>query len=247
MGRRFAQLGADPHQPLDVGDDLVVLQADARRLEDLFARRVHADVDGVEPGLDHPASDLLGDERAVADHPDFLDAFLLGVADFLDELPVDERLPVVVDAHVGDAERCALVDDLAEEVERHDALPAMHLVARAEHALGVADVGALDLDDLREPGRAVAAGREQQPPDGFACRRSNDSAAWRARVRTLGPEGMLELLLAEVLDHARENLVELDGRRVADERLDLGNIRDPSRHVLEAGFVRLIVGDPDNL
>ena len=82
---------------------------------------------------------------------------------------------------------------------------------------------------------------------GFACRRSSDSAAWRARVLTLGPEGMLELLLAEVLDHARENLVELDGRRVADEGLDLGNIRDAPRHVLEAGFVRLIVGDPDNL
>ena len=99
-----------------------------------------------------PARDLLGDERAVADHADFLDALLLRVADLLDELPIDERLAVVVHAHVRDAELDALVDDLREQLERHDALPAVHLVARAEHALRVADVRALDLHDLRQDG-----------------------------------------------------------------------------------------------
>ena len=46
----------------------------------------------------------------------------------------------------------------------------MHLVARAEHALRVADVGALDLDDLGQRGRAIAPGREQQPPDRLRLR-----------------------------------------------------------------------------
>ena len=79
-----------------------------------------------------------------------------------DELPVDEGLAVVVNPHVGDAELGALVDDFAEQVELHDALAPMHLVAGAEDALRVADVGALDLDDLRQAWRAVAAGCDEQ-------------------------------------------------------------------------------------
>ncbi len=85
LGRRLPSSARIAHQPLDVGDDLVVFQADARRLEDLLAGSVHADVDRVEAGLDHPARDLLGDQRAVADHPDFTDPLLLGVADLLHE------------------------------------------------------------------------------------------------------------------------------------------------------------------
>ena len=96
--------------------------------------------------------------------PTSLDALLLRVADLLDELAVDERLAVVVHAHVGDPELGALVHDLLEQVEAHDALLAVHLVAGAEHALRVADVRALDLDDLRQDRRAVTPGREQQPP-----------------------------------------------------------------------------------
>jgi len=132
-----------------------------------FTRRVHADIDRVQSGLDHPARDVLGDERAVADHPDFLDALRLGVAHLLDELAVEERLAVVVHAHVRDPERRALVHDLLEEVHVHDALPPVHLVARAEHALGVAEVRAFDLDDVGQPSGLVAAGREQQLPDGL--------------------------------------------------------------------------------
>jgi hypothetical protein len=37
----------------------------------------------------------------------------------------------------------------------------MHLVAGTEHALGVADVGGFDLDDLGQERRRVAPGREQ--------------------------------------------------------------------------------------
>jgi hypothetical protein len=58
------------------------------------------------------------------------------------------------------------VHDLAVQIERHDALAPVHLVARAEHALGVADVGAFDLDDFGQARCAVAAGREQQAADG---------------------------------------------------------------------------------
>ena len=125
---------------------------------------VDADVDGVEPRFDHAAGDFLVDQRSVADHADFLDPLLLGVADLLDQLAVDERLAVVVHPDVRDAELDALVHDLLEQVEAHDPLLAVHLVARAEHALRVADVGALDLHDLGQDRRAVAAGREQQTP-----------------------------------------------------------------------------------
>ena len=128
------------------------------RLEHFLAGGVHADVDRIEAGVDHAARDLLGDERAVADHADFGDALRLRVPHLLDELLVEERLAVVVHAHVRDAERRAFVDDLAEQIEVHHALAAMHLVARAEHALGVAEVRALDLDDVGPARRAVAAG-----------------------------------------------------------------------------------------
>ncbi len=167
LGRRAAEFHPDPMQRPDVPDHVVILEVNARPLEHLLAGRVHADVDGVEPGLDHPARDVLGDERPVADHPDFLDALRLGVAHLLDELAVEERLAVVVHAHVRDAERRALVDDLLEEVHVHDPLLPVHLVARAEHALGVAEVRALDLDDVRQPAGLVAAGREQQFSDGL--------------------------------------------------------------------------------
>ena len=79
---------------------------------------------------------------------------------------VDERLAVVVQPHVADAERRALVDDLPVERVVDDALAPVHLVARTEDALGVAEVGAFDLDDVRQPGGAVASGREHQFPDG---------------------------------------------------------------------------------
>src|SRR5262245_56887524 len=78
-------------------------------------------------------------------------------------MAIQERLAVVVHADVRDAERGALVHDLLEELHAHDALAAVHLVARAEHALRVADVRALDLDDLGQDGRAIASGRQQQP------------------------------------------------------------------------------------
>src|SRR4029453_8638823 len=85
---------------------------------------------------------------------------------------------------------------------------------------------------------------------GLACLRRGASAACLARARRVGPEGILRLLvllLAEVLDHAIQDFVELDGRRVADQCLDLGNVRYSSRHVLEPGFVRLVVGNPHDL
>ena len=75
------------------------------RLERLFAARIHADVDGVETGLDHLPGDRFGDERSVADHPDFGDPPLLRVPHLFDELPVEKRLAVVVHADVRDAER----------------------------------------------------------------------------------------------------------------------------------------------
>jgi hypothetical protein len=50
---------------------------------------------------------------------------------------------------------------LPEQVEVHHALRAVHLVARAEHALRVAEIGAFDLDDVRPARRAVASRAQQ--------------------------------------------------------------------------------------
>ncbi len=77
---------------------------EARPLEDVLAGRVDADVDGIETRIDHAACRLFVDERPVADHADFGDPARLGVPDLLDELTVQERLAVVVDAHVADTE-----------------------------------------------------------------------------------------------------------------------------------------------
>ena len=116
LGRRLPSSAADTDEPLDVGDDLVVVEPDARLLEDVFAAGVDADVDRVEPRFDHAAGHLLGDQRAVADHADFLDPLLLRVADLLGQVAVEERLAVVVDADVRDAQLRALVDDLLEQL-----------------------------------------------------------------------------------------------------------------------------------
>jgi hypothetical protein len=70
-----------------------------------------------------------------------------------------------VDADVRDPELGALVHNLAEELERHDPLLPVHLVARAKDAFGVAEIRAFDLHDFGEDGRAVAARGEQQPAD----------------------------------------------------------------------------------
>jgi hypothetical protein len=43
----------------------------------------------------------------------------------------------------------------------------LHLVARAEHALRIADVRALDLHDFGHPRRRVVSGRKQNPADRF--------------------------------------------------------------------------------
>ena len=161
--------------------------------------------------------------------PDFGDALRLRVAHLLDELLVEERLAVVVHAHVRDAERGALVDDLREQIDVHDALPAVHLVARAEHALGVAEVRALDLDDVGQPRRAVAPGRRagacgpawrwpsEQPLGG--CARA---CVVRATLDRLSPMRRLERRARGVRRSTRaQNLVERQRRLVADERVDL--------------------------
>ena len=182
------------------------------------------------PGLDHAPRHLVRDQRPVADEPDFPDANLLRVADLLDQLPIDERLAVVVHPHVRDAERGALVRHLPEQRHVHDALLALHLVARAEHALGVADVGALDLDDLGQHGRAVAPGGEQQAADGLARWRAarvprlpglgfqgHSSDGSRPTGLALPPgRGGRPLRRAHVVDDACEDLVEPDGGLVAN-------------------------------
>src|SRR5579871_3716395 len=142
------RLIAQPHQRPNVVDDRVVIEIEPRRFEGLLAGRIDADVDGVESGIDHAARYVLGNQGAVADHADFFDAARFRVADLFDELLIEKRFAVVVHADMRDAQRGALVDDFSEQLEVHHALPAMHLVTRAEYALRVAQVRALDLDDI---------------------------------------------------------------------------------------------------
>ena len=208
---------------------------------------VDADVDRVEPGLDHPARDLLGDQRAVADHADFLDALLLGVAHLLDQLPVDERLAVVVHPDVRDAELDALVDDLPEQLDGHDALLAVHVVARAEHALRVADVGAFDLHDLGQDGARSRPVASSSRRTGFACWRSTCSAA-RARAR-LDVQGLGHVLYSCrkcSMTRVRISSSSTVGL-VADQRADLRDVGHAPRHVLEPGLVGLVVRDRHDL
>ena len=47
-----------------------------------------------------PRAEAFGDERPVADHPDFGDATRLRIPHLLDELFVEKGLAVVVHAHV---------------------------------------------------------------------------------------------------------------------------------------------------
>src|SRR6185437_3934892 len=52
--------------------------------------------------------------------------------------------------------------------------------------------------------------------------------------------------LPEILDHAPENLVELDGRSITYQLADFGDLGDSPRHVLEAGLVGLLVRNHDD-
>ena len=174
--------------------------------------------------------------------PTSRDALLLGVAHFLDELPIDERLAVVVHAHVRDAERGALVDDLREQRHVHDALLALHVVARAEHALRVADVGAFDLDDLgqrRRRSRPVASSSRRT---GLALRAQQRAPrAWRARAVTSELQHAC-LLLPEVLDRRASRISSSSTvGRVADQRAGSSRVGHAPRHVLEPGLVGLVV------
>src|SRR5262249_1730302 len=64
-------------------------------------------------------------------------------------------------------QRSALVDDFLEQLHVHHALTPVHLVARTEDALGIAEVRALDLHDVGQPACAVAASGQEQSADGL--------------------------------------------------------------------------------
>ena len=145
---------------------LSYFRPDARRLEDLLAGGIDADVDGVEPGLDHAARDRFGDQRSVADHADFLDALLLRVADLLDQLLVDERLAVVVHPDVGDAE---LARTRRRSCGRASTLmiPCLRCMSsrgqKTHFALQMFVLSICTISGMMR--RAIAPRREQQPAD----------------------------------------------------------------------------------
>ena len=212
----LAALVAEADQPLDVGHHLVVVEADARRLEDLLAGGVHADVDRVEPGLDHAARRGLGDQRAVADQADLGDADRLGVADLLDQLAIDERLAVVVHPDVRDAERAH-----SSAIFWNSAMSMMPCV-RAISSRGQNTHLALQMFVLSIctiSGRIGASSRPAASSSrrtGFACVRSSSLRASCARAVSPGSSSR-----PEVVDDPGQDLVELDSRLVADQRADL--------------------------
>src|SRR5262245_9589132 len=71
-------------------------------------------------------------------------------------------------------------------------------------------------------------------------RRVSDTVGLAAPRRLGSARHRLELAAA-VLDHAAEDLFEADRRRIADETVHFCQTRDPARHVLEAGFIGLLV------
>ena len=189
LGRRLPALRAQPDEALDVGDDLVVLEADARRFEHLLAGRVDADVDRVEAGLDHARgrpSSVISEPLLIM--PDFLDALLLGVAHLLDQLPVDERLAVVVHADVRDAERRALVDDLAG-TGRPSMIPCLRCMSsRGQNTHLALQMFVLSIWTISgQAGRAVASGRQQQPAHGLrVCAQQALRGLARTRLEAQG-------------------------------------------------------------
>ena len=146
----------------------------------------------------------------------------------------------------------ALVDDLLEQLHGHHALPALHLVARTEHALGVAEVGALDLDDVGESGRAVAAGGQEHPAHGLGVGRQ-EALGGLARPSRHGRHARLSPIrrfegwrASEAITWRR--ISSRDVRRPdTDEASSLSHVGNAPRHVLETLGVRLVVRDQHDL
>ena len=64
-----------------------------------------------------------------------------------------------------------------------DALAALHVVARTEDTLRVAEIRALNLDDVRQPRRAVAPGRQEQAAHRPGVAREQSRSDHDGRVR----------------------------------------------------------------
>ena len=135
-----------------------------------------------------------------------------------------------------DAERGALVHDLLEQPHLHDTLPAVHLVARTEHALGVAEVGARSGrcraggSRGRGPWQPSGGGRaERWPEHPLGCGSDADSNATDFDYR-IDPEKRIYscyrprfLHCLGVFDNPLQDFVEVHGRPVADVFADLGD------------------------
>jgi hypothetical protein len=181
-------------QGLDVGHDRVELVDAEGLLIGLAVEPAEGDVDAqLVPVLE----ELLGELGPHADRVgEEMEAPHLGlgqqVVHALEELAVDEGITHDGgQVHLAAAHRAVLVDDRLEEVELHHLLHALHLGVGAEDALGIADVGPLDVEGVRpglgrrartahelvvEPGLApgvlgrqpgIAAGPQNRPRRGF--------------------------------------------------------------------------------
>src|SRR5215208_5201524 len=85
------------------------------------------------------------------------------------------------------------------------------------------------------------ARRRRREQTGEAWERRSPGRAVRGRRWRALHHSVREESCAVRLDDACENLIETDGRDVPDQLPDLRQIGDATRHVLEAGLVRLVV------
>ena len=110
----------------------------------------------------------------------------------------------------------------------------------------------LELDGLR---RVAGAAHEQHGSERrtasacwsaqytATCGHSGRDSRYSGRAGRHAVHGCESPNLPDVLDDRPDDVVQAELRLVADELPDLGDVRHPPRHVLEAGLVRLVVRD----
>ena len=129
-----------------------------------------------------PARDLVGDQRAVADHPDFADALLFRVANLLGQLAVHEGLAVVV--HRTWVMPSSTHSSTIFLNRSNDITPCVRCISsRGQNTHFALQMLVLSIWTISgRIGDAIAAGREQQPAQRLGVAAQHVLDAHRARA-----------------------------------------------------------------
>ena len=127
----------------DVGGRLVEVGVDPDRFVAFLVQAVEGEGELVQAGVEKLPGLVLVQQGAVGVEAGD-DPGVVGVADHLEEVGVEERFAAVQQVDVGD-EALGLVDDLLEQIEIHEPLLLLgQLLVGAHDAAQVADAGGLD-------------------------------------------------------------------------------------------------------